>query len=105
MLYSGGNGSTSYFHDRAIISEVAILAQYIEEAVECKRQIGSFQPQLKAGDIYTDLGWSLENSWSKSSKSNSLSFFETDAVAKGSTYHLSVAAKVTSKNDNRNTTY
>ena len=41
------------------------------------------------------LGWSLEKSWNKSSKSDSLSFFETDAVAKGYTYRLSVAAKVT----------
>lgn len=40
-------------------------------------------------------GWSLENSWSKSSKGESLSFFETDAVAKGYTYRLSVTAKVT----------
>ena len=41
------------------------------------------------------LGWSLEKSWNKSSKSDSLSFFETDAVAKGYTYRLSVTAKVT----------
>lgn len=41
------------------------------------------------------LGWSLENSWSKNSKGESLSFFETDAVAKGYTYRLSVTAKVT----------
>lgn len=41
------------------------------------------------------LGWSLENSWSKSSRGGSLSFFETDAVAKGYTYRLSVTAKVT----------
>lgn len=40
-------------------------------------------------------GWSLENSWSKSSRGESLSFFETDAVAKGYTYRLSVTAKVT----------
>ena len=40
-------------------------------------------------------GWSLENSWSKSSRGTSLSFFETDAVAKGNTYRLSVTAKVT----------
>ena len=40
-------------------------------------------------------GWSLENSWSKSSKGESLSFFETDVVAKGYTYRLSVTAKVT----------
>ncbi|OPZ92184.1 MAG: hypothetical protein BWY74_01705 [Firmicutes bacterium ADurb.Bin419] len=41
------------------------------------------------------LGWSLENSWSKSSRGESLSFYETDAVAKGYTYRLSVTAKVT----------
>lgn len=41
------------------------------------------------------LGWSLENSWSKKSKGESLSFFETDAVAKGYTYRLSVTAEVT----------
>jgi hypothetical protein len=41
------------------------------------------------------LGWSLENSWSTSSKGASLSFYETDAVAKGYTYRLSVIAKVT----------
>ena len=41
------------------------------------------------------LGWSLENSWSTSSKGASLSFYETDAVAKGYTYRLSVTAKVT----------
>lgn len=40
-------------------------------------------------------GWSLVNSWSKSSNGDSLSFFETDAVSKGSTYRLSVTAKVT----------
>jgi len=40
-------------------------------------------------------GWSLENSWSKSSNGESLSFYETDAVSKGSTYRLSVTAKVT----------
>lgn len=41
------------------------------------------------------LGWSLVNSWSKSSKGESLSFFETNAVVKGYTYRLSVTAKVT----------
>ncbi|WP_312810194.1 hypothetical protein [Sedimentibacter sp.] len=41
------------------------------------------------------LGWSLENSWSTSSKGASLSFYETDAVAKGYTYRLSVTARVT----------
>lgn len=41
------------------------------------------------------LGWSLENSWSTSSKGTSLSFYETDAVAKGYTYRLSVTANVT----------
>lgn len=41
------------------------------------------------------LGWSLENSWSTSSKGTSLSFYETDAVAKGYTYRLSVTAEVT----------
>lgn len=41
------------------------------------------------------LGWSQENSWSTSSKGASLSFYETDAVAKGYTYRLSVTAKVT----------
>jgi hypothetical protein len=41
------------------------------------------------------LGWSLENSWSKKSKGESLSFYETDAVAKGYTYRFSVTAKVT----------
>ena len=40
-------------------------------------------------------GWSLENSWRKSSKGESLSFFETEAVEKGYTYRLSVIAKVT----------
>lgn len=40
------------------------------------------------------LGWSLENSWSKNSKGESLSFYETYAVTKG-TYRLSVTAKVT----------
>ncbi len=40
-------------------------------------------------------GWTLENSWSKSSRGESLSFYETDAVAKGYTYRLSVIAKVT----------
>ncbi|WP_313755939.1 hypothetical protein [Tissierella sp.] len=40
-------------------------------------------------------GWSPENSWKKSSKGDSLSFYETDAVAKGYTYRLSVTAKVT----------
>lgn len=30
-------------------------------------------------------GWSLENSWIKSSRGAFLSFFETDAVAKGYT--------------------
>lgn len=40
-------------------------------------------------------GWSLLNSWSKSSRGESLSFFETDAVAKGYTYRLSITAKVT----------
>ena len=39
--------------------------------------------------------WSLENSWSTSSKGASLSFYETDTVAKGYTYRLSVTAKVT----------
>jgi len=37
----------------------------------------------------------LENSWSTSSKGASLSFYETDAVAKGYTYRLSVTARVT----------
>lgn len=41
------------------------------------------------------LGWSLVNSWNKSSKGESLSFFETNTVAKGYTYRLSVTAKVT----------
>ena len=41
------------------------------------------------------LGWSLENSWSTSSKGATLSFYKTDAVAKGYTYRLSVTAKVT----------
>ena len=41
------------------------------------------------------LGWSLENSWSTSSKGASLSFYETDAVTKGYTYRLSVTARVT----------
>ena len=41
------------------------------------------------------LGWSLENSWSKSSKGESLSFFETEAVKKGYSYRFSVTAKVT----------
>lgn len=41
------------------------------------------------------LGWSLENSWIKSSKGESLSFFETKAVTKGYIYRLSVTAKVT----------
>lgn len=36
------------------------------------------------------LGWSLENSWSTSSKGASLSFYETDDVAKGYTYRLSI---------------
>ena len=40
-------------------------------------------------------GWSLENSWSKGSKGASLSLYETDTVAKGYTYRLSVTAKVT----------
>ena len=40
-------------------------------------------------------GWSLEKSWSKSSREESLSFFGTDAVTKGYTYRLSVTAKVT----------
>ena len=40
------------------------------------------------------LGWSLEKSWSKNSKGESLSFYETYAVTKG-TYRLSVTAKVT----------
>ena len=40
-------------------------------------------------------GWSLENSWSKNSAGESLSFYETDAVTKGYTYRLSVTAKVT----------
>lgn len=40
-------------------------------------------------------GWSLEKSWSKSSRGESLSFFGTDDVAKGYTYRLSVTAKVT----------
>ena len=40
-------------------------------------------------------GWSLEKSWSKSSRGKSLSFFGTDAVAQGYTYRFSVTAKVT----------
>lgn len=36
----------------------------------------------------------LENSWNKSFNGDSLSFYETDAVAKGYTYRLSVTAKV-----------
>lgn len=39
-------------------------------------------------------GWALEKSWSKSSSTNSLSFFETDAVSSGYTYRLSVSANV-----------
>ncbi len=40
-------------------------------------------------------GWVLENAWSKSSSSNSLLFYGTDAVASGYTYRLSVTADVT----------
>lgn len=40
-------------------------------------------------------GWALEKSWSKSSDTSSLSFFETDAVSSGYTYCLSVTADVT----------
>ena len=43
------------------------------------------------------LGWSLEKSWSKNSIGESLSFFGTNAVAKGYIYRFSVTAKV-SKN-------
>ncbi len=40
------------------------------------------------------LGWSHEKSWDKSSSSDTLTFYGTDAVSKG-TYRLSVTAKVT----------
>lgn len=40
-------------------------------------------------------GWTLENSWYKSSGGESLSFFETYSVSKGYRYRLSVTAKVT----------
>lgn len=40
------------------------------------------------------LGWSLEKSWDKSSSNDTLTFYGTDAVSKG-TYRLSVTAKVT----------
>lgn len=39
-------------------------------------------------------GWSHEKSWDESSSSDTLTFYETDAVSKG-TYRLSVTAKVT----------
>lgn len=39
-------------------------------------------------------GWTVENSWTKSEKGQSLSFYGTTPVAKG-TYRLSVTAKVT----------
>lgn len=39
-------------------------------------------------------GWTLVKSWSKSSSTNSLSFFETDAVTSGFTYRLRVSADV-----------
>ncbi len=43
----------------------------------------------------TSSGWTLEKSWSRSSSTNSLSFFETYAVRSGNTYRLSVTADVT----------
>ena len=40
-------------------------------------------------------GWAFEESWSQSSNTNSLSFYDTEAVSLGYTYRLSVTADVT----------
>lgn len=43
----------------------------------------------------TSSGWTHVKSWSKSSSTSSLSFYETYAVSSGHTYRLSVTADVT----------
>lgn len=43
----------------------------------------------------TTSGWVLERSWSKTTSTNTLSFFKTDSVSSGYKYRLSVIANVT----------
>lgn len=81
------------------VNDITLDMYYENGAANCSGKIRALSGTTNISAVFTlerktSSGWMFEKSWSKSSSSSSLTFYDTYNVPKGYTYRLSVTADV-----------
>lgn len=98
--FQGIEGDVTISPQWTNVNDIALDLYFENGDAGCSGQIRALSGTTKISATFKlerkiSSGWLLEKSWSKSSSTNSLSFFETDTVSSGYTYRLSVTADIT----------
>lgn len=96
----GTEGVVSISPQWTNVNDITLDLYFENGEAGCSGKIRAVSGTTKISATFTlerksGTNWVLEKSWRQSSSTDSLSFFETDAVAAGYTYRLSVTADVT----------
>ena len=99
-VYQGTEGVTDISLQWTNVNDITLDLYFEDGEAGCSGEIRALSGTTKISATFTlerksGTTWILEKSWSRSSNTNSLSFFGTDAVMAGFTYRLSVTANVT----------
>ena len=99
-VYQGTEGVTDISLQWTNVNDITLDLYFDDGEAGCSGEIRALSGTTKISATFTlerksGTTWILEKSWSRSSNTNSLSFFGTDAVMAGFTYRLSVTANVT----------
>jgi len=99
-VYQGTEGVADISLQWTNVNDITLDLYFEDGEAGCSGEIRALSGTTKISATFTlerksGTTWILEKSWSRSSSTNSLSFFGTDAVMAGFTYRLSVTANVT----------
>ncbi len=97
--FGGTEGEISISPRWTNVNDITLDLYFENGKANCSGKIRALSDTTKISATFklerkTSSGWTLEKSWSQSSSTNSLSFFNTHAVSSGYKYRLSVTADV-----------